>query len=214
MKKLPIILLLGVCCSAYSQTRYTAKDIFKQESIVWYGVDYSNAKFIGSFSQFKGIGWVDGFDLRDKYFPAWNYLPIKEHEKYDVAKFLKKDKQINDVNSVETINHAIDPFTLMQDEDYTLPASSLAGMVSKYESTEKTEGIGVVFITEKYDQIRKQASYYIVFFDIASKEILMHDKFSVEPGGVGVKGFWGNTIHETLKEASGKYGKWKRKYRA
>jgi hypothetical protein len=214
MKKLLIILFLGLSFSSFSQKRYSAKDIFKQESIVWYGVDYTNAKFIGSFSQFKGIGWVNGYDLRDKYFPAWNYLPIKEHEKYNVAKFLKKDKQINDLNSVETLNHEVDPFVLIQQEDYTLEESSLDSMVAKYESVEKNEGIGVVLITEKYDQIQKMASYYIVFFDIASKEILMHDKFSAEPGGAGVKGYWGNTIYETLKQASGKYGKWKRTHRA
>lgn len=212
MKKILIALLIGLSLPSFAQTRYNARDLFTQNSIVWYGIDYSNARFIGSFAQFKDAGAVDGATLRDKYFPAWNNLVIREHEKFNVAKFLKKNTQINDISAVEKINSDIDASKIMMDNEYTLEESALAGMVAKYSSTENKEGLGVVFITESYNQTRKLAYYYVVIFDIASKEILIDQKFTGDAGGIGLKAFWGNTVLRVLEQVGDKYGKWKKSY--
>src|SRR4051812_35861785 len=125
MKKILILLLLVASFGTFAQTRYNARDFFTEKSIVWYGIDYSKAKFIGSFAQFKDAGVMDGPALRDKYFPGWNNLVTREHEKFNVAKFLKKDTQVNDIASVEKLNSEVDADKIMQDNDYTLEESEL-----------------------------------------------------------------------------------------
>jgi hypothetical protein len=212
MKKILITLLIGFSLTSFAQTRYNARDLFTEKSIVWYGIDYSNARFIGSFGQFKDAGALDGPALKDKYFTGWNVLIIREHEKYNIAKFFKKDTQYNDISAVEKINSETDASKIMQENDYSFDESQLKNMVSKYTSTEKKEGLGVVFIAESYNHTKETASHYVVVFDIASKEILISEKFTEKPGGIGVKSYWASTILKTLEGVSDNYGKWKKMY--
>lgn len=204
-------MLCASLCS-FAQTRYTAKDLFKENTIVWYGIDYSKSKFVGSFAQFKDAGTVDGNSLKAKYFPGWNNLVVKEREKYDIAKFFKKESAYNDLGPVEKANAETDADKIMDSNDYTLPESELNGIVAKYKGGDKKEGLGVVFITESYNRAAEFATYYVVVFDIASKDILISEKFKQEPGGFGIKNYWASTILKTLEDVSDKYSKWKKTY--
>jgi hypothetical protein len=211
MKKLFIILLLGVSVSTIAQKKYSAKDLFTENTIVWYGIDYSKSRFVGSFAQFQDAGTIDGSTLKNKYFPGWNNLVLNERKKYDLARFFKKESVYYDLTPVEKVNETTDADKLMQNNDYTLSESEISAMINKYKGGDKKEGIGVVFITESYNRAAESASYYVVVFDIASKKVLITDKFKEKPGGFGIKNYWASTILKVMEDASKNYDKWKSK---
>ena len=58
--------------------------------VTWLGLDFSQAKFIGTATQFKDAGEVTNADFRDKFIRGWNQLFIDEQKKYDVAKVVHR----------------------------------------------------------------------------------------------------------------------------
>lgn len=84
-------------------------------------------------------------------------------------------------------------------------------MVSKY-IVSQPEGLGLVLIAESYNRKINLGSHYAVVFDIASKKILISQKFIATTGGLGVRNYWGFSIYETLNMLSDRYRKWKYKY--
>jgi hypothetical protein len=210
MKTLFTLSLLVASLCSFAQ--HTAKDFFADNKIVWYGIDYSKARFVGSFAQFKDAGDLDGKALVDKYFPGWNNVVIHEPKKYDVALSFHKQTAINDLAAVTKINAETNPAGIMQENPYTLDAGEVPGMVAKYSGGSEKDGIAAVFIAESYDHSRESGSYYVVVFDIATKKVLIQEKYSVKPGGFGVRNYWAKTVFETLKEVADGYGKWKKNY--
>jgi hypothetical protein len=211
MKKFFIFILLAANSFSFAQTKYSAKDFFTAKEIVWYGIDYSKAKFIGSFGQFKDAGEVNGNTLVNKYFSGWNLVIIREPEKYDIAKFFKKESFKSDLTAVNKINGETSPEGIMQENDYTLDEKMLPAMVKKYTGEQK-DGIGVAFITESYNHSKESATYYAVVFDIASRQILISEKYTEKPGGFGIKNYWISTARKTLEDISDNYNKWEKKY--
>jgi hypothetical protein len=211
MKKIFVLLLVLSSLASHGQKHYVASDFFTQQSIVWYGIDYSKAKFIGSFAQFKDAGAVDGKKLVDDYFPGWNLVIIREPEKYNIAKFFNKETSSNDIDAITKINSKTNPDGIMQEDDYTLDEKVIPDMVKKYESKNK-EGLGVVLIAERYNHTKESGSYYVVIFDIASKRVLISQKYSAEPRGFGIKSYWISTARKTLENVADDYGKWKKTY--
>lgn len=212
MKPLLTLVIMASSLFSLAQKKYSAKDLFTSQEIVWYGIDYSKARFIGSFAQFKDAGEVDERTLVNSYFPGWNLVIIREPAKYNIARFFKKDFANNDLTAVTKINRETKPDGIMQENDYTLDATLLPAMIKKYSGGERKEGLGVVFIAEGYNHTRERGSYYVVVFDIASKQILISEKYAVEPGGFGVKSYWISTALKTLEAISRDYDNWKRKY--
>lgn len=206
-----VFVLAGLISSA--QKHYAAKDLFTEKSIVWFGIDYSKAKFIGSFAQFKDAGEVDGSKLVTTYFPGWNNVILREPKKYDIAKFFNKESVPSDLSSVTKINSATKPQGIMQENDYVLSETEIPRMVAKYKSTQNKQGLGLVFITESYNHSKESGSYYVVIFDIASKKVLISEKISTRPGGIGLKNYWISTAFKALEEVSDNtYAKWQKTY--
>jgi hypothetical protein len=212
MKKLLPFVFLIVCSFSFAQTRHSAKDLFTETSIVWYGIDYSKAKFIGSFAQFKDAGEINENSLVQRYFAGWNNVIVREPDKYDIAKFFKKEMAPIDLNPVTKVNSETKPAGIMQETDYVLDEKQIPAMVSKYKNGQNKEGLGVVFITESYNHSREQATYYVVVFDIASKAVLITEKYTAKPGGFGIKNYWISTVLKTLEKVSDNYSKWKKTY--
>ena len=130
MKNFLILVLLTASSFSFAQ-KYSAKDFFTAKELVWYGIDYSKAKFIGSFGQFKDAGEVTGDALVNKYFSGWNLVIIREPEKYNIAKFFHKESSKNDLNAITKVNSETKPDGIMQEDDYTLDEKMLPAMVKK-----------------------------------------------------------------------------------
>jgi hypothetical protein len=189
MKKLiALVCLIAGSFPLFSQDRNTA---IKAKEIVWFGMDFSKAKFVG-------VGEATGYEMRAKYIPAWNNLILAEQKKFDVKKAFKKDNVYFDIASVNEINIALKEDAMMSPNSYKLDRSEVDGLIRNYKSTEKKEGVGVAFIIESFDKPAVNASAYVVFFDIASKKVLLCEKVQGKPAGIGVRNYWAGAIKAML----------------
>lgn len=200
MKK--IILLLSVLC-AYSTV--SSQSLLKSDEIIWAGIDFSNAKLIGSG------GFNDPEKIVDYYYDEWNRLVVREADKYDVAKFYKKDKSINDFSVVDERNDMPDPDEVVTNEAYGFDENTLADIVSNYNLEEYNSGLGLVYVVESFNKLEEHAKLNVVFFDIATQDILWSKQYMIKPGGFGFRNYWARTIYDTMKESAKDFKKALRK---
>ena len=201
MTRLLVVFLVMIYSSALSQKVYTLNDLFADSKITWYGIDYTRTEMIGTFAD---------KDLHD-YFRGWNTLILVESEKYNVAAALQRDKVNVDVTSVTRLNDLSVPDIRSMPSDSTLRKSDIAAMVAAYEGTE-SEGLGIVFIAERYYKARKEGTHIVVIFDIATKKVLISQRYTTAPDGIGIRNYWAPSIRTAIKLLASNYKKWKKKH--
>jgi hypothetical protein len=194
-----LLLLLAVSFHVFSQSTDV---VFNTNEIVWYGLDFSKAKMIGS----------EGFDnpgeVKNRYFGSWNYLVLNEPSKFDIKKTFQKTAVTNDLSVVEKRNAAVSVTDLVINNDYSLSETEVPKIVKSYKTTQK-KGVGLVFIIESFNKFQEQGTAYVTFFDIATKKVLLVKKLSGKAFGFGVKNHWGGSINNILKAAEKDFFSWK-----
>jgi hypothetical protein len=207
MKKVILSILIITSCSVFSQN--SIKDIFTAKSIVWYGLNFSEAKMIGEFDQAMGAGMATSEDLKKKWIPSWNSLIISEPKNFKIKEAFKKDEVFFDMVPTEKQNQSINQDGLMSVNPYTFTEAqkTVNTIVSKLNGGEKTEGIGVVFIVESFNRSMDEATVYVTIFDIKTKNVLISEKITGKPAGIGLRNFWAGAIKHILKEIDKTYYK-------
>jgi hypothetical protein len=211
MKKLIVIsFLIAGTIPAKAQD---AKAVFSSNEIVWFGLDFSKAKFVGSFDQGMGAGPASGSDMKNKYVPGLNDLIAKEQPKFDLKKAFRKDNVIYDLKSINEINKSLDPDACMVYNEGKIDPNEISSMVKKYTPDIKKEGIGLSFIVENLNKNTQMADVYVTFFDIASKKVLFTEKMNGKAMGVGIRNYWAGSIKDILKQIDeSQYKNWKIKH--
>ena len=187
----------------------TKDDILNGEGeITWLGMDFTNAKFIGSATQFKDAGEVTNAEFRDKFIPGWNQLFVNEEKKYDVAKMVHRMEIKHGMEVTEKANSAIkkDFFSNNPDEYMTLDAGKVESIVKGYNFQGKT-GIGLIFFIEGMSKAKDQASAWVAYVDMKSKKVLMSHHATGKSGGFGFKNYWAKAFYNILKDSD--YKDWK-----
>lgn len=188
-----------------------ASKVFSATEIVWFGMDFTKAKFVGQFDQGMGAMPATGGDMRNKWIPQWNSLISTEQQNFDFKKALDKESVYYDIASVNTINSKINPDGCMDVNPGKIERSAIDGMVKKYSATDKKEGVGLAFIVENFNKGAQVADIYVTFFDIATKKVLICEKMSGAARGVGMRNYWAGAIKAIIKElGSGTFKSWKK----
>ena len=211
MKKIIAITALLIS-SMGMQAQLTAKDVFTKNEIVWYGLDFTKAHFVGQFDQGFGIMPAKGWDMRNKWIPEWNALIGREQQNFDLRKTFRKDVVLFDLGPVNELTKKMDGDLCMSFNPASISAADIEQMVKLYEGTEKKEGIGLVFIVENFNKAEQIADIYVTFFDIATKKVLFSEKVQGKPMGNGMRNYWAGSIKNILKSIDGNFGSWKKKY--
>ncbi len=182
--------------------------VFTNETIVYYGIDFSNAYLIGDF------GNGDGTIMRDKMFREWNDLVVKESKKYNIARSFKKTSVYYDLAPVSAENQKRDPSTIRKLNDVSpLSSDQIQQMVRDYTPGEKHAGTALVFIVESFNKHTETALVHVTLFDIVSRQILITEKMMGVPQGIGLRNYWANSIASILKTIDEvKYSQWKKRY--
>ena len=143
--------------------------IFKADKLVWAGLDFSKAKLIGS------SGFNDPVAIVDSFFEKWNQLIITEAKKYDFSKAYQKDVIINDLSIAEKQNRTIKVPGLIIDEPYSFKEGEIEAIVKQYSGLAENSGVGLLYIVEYFSKMDEQGSIYVVFFDLATQEVLQRN---------------------------------------
>jgi hypothetical protein len=180
-----------------------ASAISSANEIVWYGLDFSKAKFVGNVGSKMDV-------IKNKHMQSWNHLVASEPDNFPLKKELDKEifydlRPVNEANAKTDVT-AMESFNKVSTD---FENSKLAEMVSSYSAGEKTSGVGLVFIVTCLDKLEENSTVYAVFFDIASHKILASKKFTGEVNGVGFRNYWAGSWKNIIKKMDKKYPTWK-----
>jgi len=186
-------LLIVVLVFSFFSGTLNAQDKKKavaEKSITWYGVDFTQARFT--------LVTEDPAAIVSNSLRAINTLILAEPDKYNLKKFFSKSEVTNDVEMVNERNSKIDPTLLVVADKHTITPDDVKKVVSSYETGDKT-GTGLVFVAENLHKVDESGSYYVVFFDIASKEIIDMERRTGKASGIGFRNYWAGSVYSVMK---------------
>jgi hypothetical protein len=203
MKKVITLWLVFLTTLTFAQK---TEDLFldKDIRVSWLGIDFSHVKLIGDFSQFAGIGEKSASQIKNRYFAAWNKLVLNEREKYDIKGMLRRDEVFYDIELTDSLN---DNTALCDIESYNNPHYGMEDInkfVGTYDLKGKT-GVGVVLIAESLNKADNEAYFHFVAMNLATKEILIHERLRGEPGGIGIRNYWAGAIYDVMRQVENIY---------
>ena len=164
MKKLLTVALILATISTYGQT---AEDFFtgRDYEVQWLGIDFSQVKLVGDFSQFSGAGPKDPGDLQSQYFPAWNRLLLNEPEKYDLREFFRlRDLEIN-IKMIMKRNSDAETEDMLTYNPEIFSKKDIRRIAATYD-IEDEEGLGVILIAESLNKIDEEAYFHFVVLNL------------------------------------------------
>lgn len=176
---------------AYSQRVFLSeKDVFKAKEIIFYGYDYGHFRLIEE-SREKEAEMTNTI-------VGWNSFCLKHIDQKRLLNWYSKQRVIFQFDPTDEILTSIDNDSIVSSKSWLLNKDDLQDFVNHYQITEK-EGIGHVVIVEYFSKESEISSAYFVFFDIATKKILMSDKYmGKEADGYGLVNFWGTAMVNTF----------------
>lgn len=206
MKKLFTLFLLTVGLYTKAQDK-----VYSATEIVWFGLDFTKATFVGQFDQGMGAMPANGTDMKNKWIPGWNSLIVAEPQNFDFKKAFNKESAFLDISNMNTLNSKIDVNKCMDINPGKINRGEIDGMVKKYSSKEKKDGVGLAFIIENFDKGAQMATVYVTFFDIATKKVLLCESIQGKAVGVGMRNYWAGSIKAILKKlGGGEFNNWKK----
>lgn len=195
-----VLLSLVTICGVKAQET----DVFESKDMVFYGLDFSQARFTG------GSGLSSPASMQDKYMPALNELMIDERKRYDVAKsYIKKNVEYYfymadgfnaDFEVYENyVNGAVENLT---DEEIQI-------VINKYND-EKHSGLGLLYVVDEVSHGRNLITIQIVFFDINTQEVLLVKRARGGMKGFSIRNYYAGGIRQIIKESQESYEKWEK----
>lgn len=206
-------LVLFFCSITQSLNAQTIKDVFSssETSIVYLGIDYTQARLIGDASE-------SGIEVRDRYFPGINDVVVNEPKKYDLQKAFNKSLINMSLGIVTKRNKKINAEDIISTEsaDYSRLKEEDIRKLVKGIDFENKKGIGLLFIVEGMKKAEKAAtsSIWVTFVDMSTNKVLMTERMEVETkGGFGFRNYWASTIFNLIEKIDKRqYKDWKEKY--
>ncbi len=183
--------------------------VFQTQSATWFGLDFSEAYFIGK------EGFTNPQDIKDRYFDSWNMLIKNEYDKYDIGKYFQKEKVEFSLDNVTARNKEVNIYDRVIDDNgkmLHLDEGKVQQIIGDYELGNEEHGLGIVFIVESFSKTSEIANYFVTFFDIDSKRVLLTERLDGKAGGFGVRNYWAKTYSSVFKAVPKKYKTWENKY--
>jgi hypothetical protein len=166
------------------------KKAIAEKNITWLGVDFTLARFT--------LVTEDPAAIVSTSLKAINNLILAEPDKYNLKKFFSKSEVTPDVEMVNERNSKIDPSVLVVPDKYTITPDDVKKLISSYDTKGKT-GTGLVFVAENLHKVEEIGSFYVVFFDLSSKEIIDSERKVGKAGGIGFRNYWTGSIYNIMK---------------
>jgi hypothetical protein len=209
MKK--IILSIILFSSINFAEAQDKKVIFSTNEIVWYGLDFNKAKFIGTFDQFGTLGNATGADMKTNFIPKWIEYFTSEQTESDLKTAFQKSNNISDLEPLKAVNEKVDAAQCMSFSLNKLDRAAIDAEVKSYPAGEKKEGIGCSFIIENFNKTSKVASVYVTFFDVKTHKVLFTKKMEGNCIGIGIYEYWKGAITDIIKQITeSQWKNWKR----
>ncbi len=196
MKKFLMIaaIFAGVAC--FSVNAQNQKSIKDYSEVAFYGVDFGLVKIVGAtetptefLTAFKGI----------------NELILSEQDKYVnfLADRLKKTIQyvdiqpaIDNIQNIDAdemkLNHTAKPLSM---EDVKIELQEL-------DIKPVAQELGLVVMAGELNKGTDYGTFYYVFFDTKTLEVIDCKPFKGQSGGMGLRNYWAKAFYRTIAEVN------------
>jgi hypothetical protein len=206
----PLLILFVLLLATGSLCAQDRADVFRPEvKVTWLGFDFSNAKFIGDREKLGSES-----DIRH-LLEAWNDLVLTEKDKYDIAGMIGRDAVETSTDVTKDHNQDLDVLQMISnaEKDYLhLSREGVGKVVSKYDYKKNT-GIGLMFNIESFSKLNGEASMWVTFVDMKSKQILFTERMTASPKGFGVRNYWAGALYGVMEHVKKKeFEMWRKKY--
>src|SRR5690349_21072400 len=152
IKNLALSFLFLAATNSVLFAQQTTNPVFTADEVVWYGLDFTNTRFIGRFDQGFGHKPTSEFELVNTYMGDWNRLVVTEPQNFDLRNTFRKKNVFYDINPVHKLNQDVKYDGLLTVNSHSIPKERLAEMVAAYGEGNKKEGLGLVFIVESFNK--------------------------------------------------------------
>ncbi len=203
------ILLLLLLCSA-TLSAQERSDIFNPKTeITWLGIDFSDAKFLGDRERLGSES-----DIRH-LLDAWNDLILREADKYDIAQAIDKKSLKNEIDVTKEHNAELDVLGMLSnsEKDYLhLNKDGVEEIISSYDFKGLT-GIGLMFNVESFSKLNVEATIWITFINMGTKEIYFSERLVAPPAGGGTRNYWAGSMLRMIENIKKKeFEMWRKKF--
>lgn len=207
MKKTTLILVaLALSVSSAFAQGDLSKVFDKDTRLIWYGLDFSQAKMVGH------EGFSDPYKIVNYYFTNWNELVNTEFEKYDIRKVMHRRDMEYNVDAVRDANQSVDSGDLVQGNTHSLDDATVANCVNALKTNDDEDGVGMMMVVESFDKPAEKGTYHVLFFDISSKKVIDSTKMTGAASGFGFRNYWARTFKDVLEKIEKReYRKWRDK---
>jgi hypothetical protein len=188
--KVPFLILLLVITSGIALFSQDRAKVMSEKSITWYGIDFS----IGKFTMVT----EDPAVIVNQYLQAINNLILSEPDKFNLKNLFNKSEVTNDLEQVTERNDKIDPASFVINDEHKITLDEVKAEIMKYNTKGKS-GMGLVFVAENLNKTTQMGSYYVCFFDIATKEIIDARQMTGKAAGFGFRNYWTGSIYNIMK---------------
>ncbi len=201
MKEKLIILFLVSAIIAWSQEKI---DIFESKTMTFYGLDFTQAKCIGS-EKFPSPN-----EIVYEYYPMWNKLFMDDETGLDLRKPYKKKEVFYDT-LVYRKNAQIDINEIITNQSFHLDRKDIRKYIESFIDI-NSSGLGLLYLVEALNAKEKYLSVWIVFFDKKTGEVLLSEPMRSKGKGRRFKDYWENAFLDIYKDSAKDYKAWKKIY--
>jgi hypothetical protein len=169
------------------------KAIFSVATIYYYGVDFSHVRINDAPKVIKNNAYSP------VYPPAWIAYVEKEMPPMDyVKKALKKKNLVYKQDEIREVSINVSPEFIIA-QPWSFPADTVQNAIRKYALSQQ-EGTGLVLIAECFSKPLEQATTWVVFFDLKSRDILWAVKTNGDCKHMGYTAHWASGVIDGFKD--------------
>ncbi len=177
-------------CFSFTMHAQDRQKVIDEKSLTWLGIDYTQARFT--------LVTENPSKIVTHLLQEINALILAEPQKFKLKEFFHKTEVNLYLDLVNTRNGKIDSTLLIVPDSYAITEEDVKNIISSYNLPGKT-GMGLVFIAENMNKPAQTGSFYVVFFDMTTKQIIYMEKKVAHASGGNFRNFWANSAYNVMK---------------
>ena len=187
-----IFIFFSIECKAQSLFELVKQ---KKSTVVFLGLDFTHARFVGK-SKFNSRK-----SMKDVLITPLNYLLGAERKKYDLAGSMHfpESQYTLDAEYLIRLNDIETDEQLFYDTDTILTDKDLQQAVHDYELT-RNSGMGISLIVENLNGNKEIGSFWVTFFDLSTKKIIIAENIKGKAGGAGLRNYWAHAVFDVIQD--------------
>ena len=161
--------------------------------LVWFGIDYSLVKFIGTQDQFTDLP-----KIQSHYFREWNELILAEKDKYDLNKAFSVAAISYNMENTILRSQQRDMDGIVQPNAYTIDEEQVKSLVN-LNIDPAVDKVGAMFVMETLNKVEAVSTMWLAVFKVASGEILYMKRYTGAVGGFGFRNYYARSYYNVIK---------------